>query len=115
MVDVVTYEFENVPAGTAEFLAGLKPLRPGAKSLSISQDRLVEKRFIAALGIPVAPYRPIHEIADLAPALADLGGIGILKTTRLGYDGKGQRKIASLADATAAFADLAPHPLVLEA
>src|SRR3954470_15349628 len=98
MVDVVTYEFENVPAGTAEFLAGLKPLRPGARALGISQDRLAEKRFIADLAIPVAPYRPIHEIADLAPALADLGGIGILKTTRLGYDGKGQRKIASLAE-----------------
>lgn len=115
MVDVVTYEFENVPAGTAEFLAGLKPLRPGAKALSISQDRLAEKRFIGDLGIPVAPYRPIREIADLAPALAALGGSAILKTTRLGYDGKGQRNVNSLADATAAFADLAPHPLVLEA
>ena len=114
-VDVVTYEFENVPAGTAEFLSGLKPLRPGARALSISQDRLAEKRFIADLGIPVAVYRVIHEIADLAPALAALGSLAILKTTRLGYDGKGQRKVSSLVDATAAFAELAPHPLVLEA
>jgi len=114
-VDVVTYEFENVPAHTAEFLAALKPLRPGAKALAVSQDRLVEKSFIAALGIPVAPHRAIHQAGDIAPALAELGGAGILKTTRLGYDGKGQRKVADRATAAAAFAELQPHPLVFEA
>ncbi len=114
-VDVITYEFENVPSGTAEFLAPLKPLRPGANALAVSQDRLVEKAFIAAAGIPVAPHRAIRDIADVAPALAELGGRGILKTTRLGYDGKGQRRVASLAEAEAAFAALRPHPLVLEA
>ena len=114
-VDAVTYEFENVPARTAEFLAALKPLRPGANALGVSQDRLVEKSFIAALGIPVTPHRPVHTSADLAPALAALGTPAILKTTRLGYDGKGQAHIASLAEAEAAFAELAPHPLVLEA
>jgi 5-(carboxyamino)imidazole ribonucleotide synthase len=115
LVDVITYEFENVPAGTAEFLARLKPLRPGANALAASQDRLAEKSFIAAAGIPVAPHRAIRDAADLAPALADLGGTGILKTTRLGYDGKGQRRVSSVAEAEAAFADLKPHPLVLEA
>ena len=115
LVDVVTYEFENVPAGTAEFLAPLKHLRPGANALAVSQDRLAEKSFIAAAGIPVAPHRAIRDAADLAPALADLGGRGILNTTRLGYDGKGQRRVTSLAQAEAAFADLLPHPLVLEA
>jgi 5-(carboxyamino)imidazole ribonucleotide synthase len=115
VVDVVTYEFENVPAGTAEFLAPLKPLRPGAKALAVSQDRLEEKSFIAGLGIPVAPHRAIRDEAELASALAALGTPAILKTTRLGYDGKGQHKVASLADATAAFAALRPHPLVLEA
>ena len=114
LVDVVTYEFENVPAGTAEFLARLKPLRPGANALSVSQDRLAEKTFIGDLGIPVAPHRAIRDIADLAPALAALGTPPILKTTRLGYDGKGQRKVASLGEAEAAFTELAPHPLVLE-
>jgi 5-(carboxyamino)imidazole ribonucleotide synthase len=114
-VDVATYEFENVPAATAEFLAARKPLRPDAGALAISQDRLAEKSFIAALGIPVTPHRPIRAVSDLAPALADLGAPAILKTTRLGYDGKGQRRIASLADAEAAFAALAPLPLVLEA
>jgi 5-(carboxyamino)imidazole ribonucleotide synthase len=114
-VEIVTYEFENVPSGTAEHLARLRPLRPGANALAVSQDRLAEKSFIAAAGIPVAPHRAIREAADLAPALAELGGRGILKTTRLGYDGKGQRRVASLAEAEAAFADLRPHPLVLEA
>ncbi len=115
LVDVVTYEFENVPAGTAEYLASLKPLRPGANALAISQDRLEEKRFIAELGIPVAPHRPIRDTRELAAALGDLGAPAILKTTRLGYDGKGQRKVETLAEAMAGFADLAPHPLVLEA
>jgi 5-(carboxyamino)imidazole ribonucleotide synthase len=114
-VDVVTYEFENVPVATAELLAKLKPLRPGATALAVSQDRLLEKSFIGNLGIPVAPHRAIRDAADLAPALAELGGAGILKTTRLGYDGKGQRRVSGLAAAEAAFADLAPHPLVLEA
>ena len=114
-VDVVTYEFENVPARTAEILAGLKPLRPGAKALAISQDRLQEKSFIGGLGIPVAPHRAIFTEADLAIALGALGTPAILKTTRLGYDGKGQAKVAGLASGNAAFARLAPHPLVLEA
>ncbi len=114
-VDVVTYEFENVPAATAERLAELKPLRPGANALAVAQDRLAEKGFIGNLGIPVAPYRAIHDAADLAPALAALGTPAILKTTRLGYDGKGQRKLASLAEAERAAAELHPHPLVLEA
>jgi 5-(carboxyamino)imidazole ribonucleotide synthase len=114
-IDVVTYEFENVPARTAELIAELKPLRPGANALAVSQDRLAEKAFMANHGIAVAPYRPIHVAADLAPALADLGGAAILKTTRLGYDGKGQQRVTSLAGAEAAFEALVPHPLVMEA
>jgi 5-(carboxyamino)imidazole ribonucleotide synthase len=114
-VDVITYEFENVPAATAEFLAARKALRPGANALAVAQDRLAEKSFIANLGIPVTPHRPIHTAADLAPALAALGTPAVLKTSRLGYDGKGQARIASLSEAEAAFAELAPHPLVLEA
>ncbi|MCW5722192.1 MAG: 5-(carboxyamino)imidazole ribonucleotide synthase [Devosia sp.] len=113
-VDVVTYEFENVPAATVELLAGLKPLRPGANALAISQDRLAEKAFLAAKNIPVAPYRPVHSAAELESAIAELGLPAVLKTTRLGYDGKGQRVLRDAADAAAAFAELAPHPLVLE-
>ena len=114
-VDVVTYEFENVPAETAAFLSRLKPLRPGALALSVSQDRLEEKGFIATLEIPVAPYRPVRNRTELEKSLFALGTPAVLKTTRLGYDGKGQRRVASAAEAEAAFAELAPHPLVLEA
>jgi len=114
-VDVVTYEFENVPAETAAFLSRLKPLRPGALALSVSQDRLEEKGFIATLEIPVAPYRPVRNRTELEKALFALGTPAVLKTTRLGYDGKGQRRVASADEATAAYAELAPHPLVLEA
>ncbi len=113
-VDVITYEFENVPAATAELLAGLKPLRPGANALAISQDRLAEKGFLSGKNIPVAPYRAVHSLDDLKSAVAELGLPAVLKTTRLGYDGKGQRVLRSDADLEAAFAALAPHPLVLE-
>lgn len=113
-VDVITYEFENVPASTAEILAGLKPLRPGANALAISQDRLAEKEFLASKNIPVAPYRAVHSLEDLDRAVAELGLPAVLKTTRLGYDGKGQRVLREPADAAAAFAELKPYPLVLE-
>ena len=114
-VDVVTYEFENVPVETARFLAGLRPLRPDGRALEVAQDRLKEKRFIAAAHIPVAPYRSIELAADLDAALLDLGMPAVLKTTRLGYDGKGQRIIGSADEAGAGFAALEPKPLVLEA
>jgi len=114
-VDVVTYEFENVPARTAEFIAARKPLRPGARALAVSQDRLEEKGFLSASGVPVAPYRPVYSLDDLETALAELGTPAVLKTTRLGYDGKGQRIIRSLNEAAAAFDALEPKPLVLEA
>ena len=114
-VDVVTYEFENVPAATAEFLAARKPLRPGANALAISQDRLAEKAFLASKNIPVAPYCPVESPADLDAAIDALGLPAVLKTTRLGYDGKGQRVIRDRAEAAAAYAALSPKPLVLEA
>lgn len=114
-VDVVTYEFENVPAATAEFLAALKPLRPGANALAISQDRLAEKTFLQARNIAVAPFAPVHSQADLDAALVRLGTPAVLKTTRMGYDGKGQRVIRRLEEAASAFEALNPKPLVLEA
>lgn len=114
-VDVVTYEFENVPAATAEVLSALKPLRPGANALAISQDRLAEKGFLSSKNIPVAPYRAITSLEELTSAIAELGLPAVLKTTRLGYDGKGQRVLREPGDAEAAFAELKPHPLVLEA
>jgi 5-(carboxyamino)imidazole ribonucleotide synthase len=114
-VDVITYEFENVPAATAQYLAARKPLRPGANALAVSQDRLAEKGFLASKNIPVAPYRAVETLADLDAAMDALGLPAVLKTTRLGYDGKGQRVIRERADAAAAFAELSPKPLVLEA
>lgn len=113
-VDVITYEFENVPAATAEILASLKPLRPGANALAISQDRLAEKGFLASKNIPVAPYRAVTSRDELDQAVRELGLPAVLKTTRLGYDGKGQRVLRVEADAASGFAELAPHPLVLE-
>ncbi len=115
VVDVITYEFENVPAGTAEFLATRKPLRPGANALAASQDRLAEKSFLASKNIPVAPYRAVETLEDLEAAMDALGLPAVLKTTRLGYDGKGQRVIRARDEAAAAFAELLPKPLVLEA
>jgi 5-(carboxyamino)imidazole ribonucleotide synthase len=114
-VDVVTYEFENVPAATAEFLAARKPLRPGANALAISQDRLAEKSFLLSKNIPVAPHRAVESLDDLEAAIDALGLPAVLKTTRLGYDGKGQRVLRERSEAAAAFAELAPKPLVLEA
>lgn len=113
-VDVVTYEFENVPAATAEFLAARKPLRPGARALAVSQDRLAEKGFLASKNIPVAPYRAVETLRDLEAAIDELGLPAVLKTTRLGYDGKGQRVLRERSEAAAAFDALSPKPLVLE-
>jgi 5-(carboxyamino)imidazole ribonucleotide synthase len=114
-VDVVTYEFENVPLASAGFVAARRLLRPGVAALAVAQDRLAEKRFISNAGIPVAPYRAIERAGDLTLALAELGMPAVLKTTRLGYDGKGQRIVRDLARAEAAFNELTPKPLVLEA
>jgi 5-(carboxyamino)imidazole ribonucleotide synthase len=114
-VDVVTYEFENVPLTTAEFLARHRPLRPGARALGIAQDRLAEKTFLAVNRIPVAPFAAIPNLGQLEGELKEIGVPAVLKTTRLGYDGKGQLRIGKRKDAAAAFAALAPKPLVLEA
>ncbi|WP_127753992.1 5-(carboxyamino)imidazole ribonucleotide synthase [Devosia sp. 1566] len=114
-VDVITYEFENVPAATAAFLAERRPLRPGAQALAVSQDRLAEKAFLASKNIPVAPYRAVESIDQLQTAIAELGLPAVLKTTRLGYDGKGQRVLRDRTEAAEDYAALAPKPLVLEA
>lgn len=113
-VDVVTYEFENVPAQTARLLSALKPLRPGANALAISQDRLAEKAFLTINRIPVAPFAAITDLDRLEAELAEIGAPAVLKTTRLGYDGKGQRIVRNMEEAAHAFEVLAPHPLVLE-
>ncbi len=113
-VDVVTFEFENIPATSLQLLTSLKPVHPSAEVLAISQDRLAEKAFLNSIGVPTAPYAAVESEADLAAAIATLGLPAVLKTTRLGYDGKGQAMLRTQHDAAAAFAALAPKPLVLE-
>lgn len=113
-VDVVTYEFENVPVETAAIIARHAPVRPGPKALEVSQDRLVEKRFLKRAGIAVAPYKPVKVRGDLYAALLEMDFPAVLKTTRLGYDGKGQRTIRVKEDAEKAFGDIGGVQLVLE-
>jgi 5-(carboxyamino)imidazole ribonucleotide synthase len=114
-VDVVTYEFENVPLETAARLARAVPVRPPIRALEISQDRLVEKAFLEANGVAVAPFRPVDDLAGLTTAAASLDVRAILKTRRFGYDGKGQVRLREGADLGAAFAAIGRAPAVLEA
>jgi 5-(carboxyamino)imidazole ribonucleotide synthase len=113
-VDVVTYEFENVPVDTADHLSSLVPVYPPAKALSVAQDRLVEKEFIARLGIPVASFHGCNSAEDVVAAAAALAGPCILKTRRMGYDGKGQVSLRPGDDAIAAWIGLGSAPAVME-
>jgi 5-(carboxyamino)imidazole ribonucleotide synthase len=102
-VDVVTLEFENVPVAALERLAARVPVRPGSEVLRVTQDRVAEKDRLRRLGAPVTGYAPIGGPAEVGPALAGLGGRGVLKTTRLGYDGKGQLLVDAATDPTEAW------------
>lgn len=113
-VDVITFEFENVSADGLELLAALCPVRPAGAILRISQDRLAEKSFLAEAGVPLAPWHAVGTRAELDRAAAALGLPFVLKTTRLGYDGKGQRVVAAASALNPAFKALAPRPLVAE-
>jgi 5-(carboxyamino)imidazole ribonucleotide synthase len=113
-VDVITYEFENVPTSALDLLESLKPIRPNRRALAISQDRISEKRFLNDLGISTAPWAAVNSEADLSAAVETLGLPAILKTTRLGYDGKGQVKLTGKADVPAAWAAMNGAASVLE-
>lgn len=113
-VDVVTYEFENVPGDTAAFLDAHVPVAPGVAALKTAQDRIAEKTFISGLGIPVAPFAEVSDLASLEAGIAKLGRPAVLKTRRFGYDGKGQTKIQAETDCAAAFGEIGHHPAVLE-
>ena len=102
-VDVATFDFENVPAESAEWLAARVPVFPSPRALAVAQDRLAEKTLFRELGIPVPEFAAVSDRAGLDAALAAVGTPCILKTRRLGYDGKGQFRIRSLADADAAW------------
>jgi 5-(carboxyamino)imidazole ribonucleotide synthase len=111
---LVTYEFENVPVASAQRLAERARVLPPPRALEVAQDRLTEKRFLESVDIPVAPWRPVASLADLGRGVAELGCPAVLKTRRLGYDGKGQHVIEGPADVQRAWARLGGAPLVLE-
>ena len=113
-VDVVTYEFENIPTATLDVIEALRPIRPNRRALAISQDRIAEKAFLTGIGLTTAPHAPVTSMADLVAAIDRIGTPAILKTTRLGYDGKGQARLASPADAGAALAAMGGAAAVLE-
>ena len=112
--DVVTYEFENVPVAAAEHVAERVPVYPAPGSLDVAQDRLTEKRRFEAVGLQVPPYRPVGSLADLDTALVEIGTPAVLKTRRLGYDGKGQAVIRDPARAEDAWRAVGEVPAVVE-
>jgi 5-(carboxyamino)imidazole ribonucleotide synthase len=120
-LDVVTFEFENVPASAGEALAGAVPVRPDPTVLFVTQNRAREKSFLIQHGFACVPHRVVRSSAELSAACADLGLPAVLKTAAFGYDGKGQRRLAAGEDPVAAWRDLGgdttdgPREFVLEA
>ena len=113
-VDVISFEFENVSAEGLDLLESLKPVRPSPRILRTSQDRVVEKSFLNDAGVPTAPWLPVSSLDELRAAAERIGLPAVLKTTRLGYDGKGQALLRQAGDLAAAFRTLSPKPLILE-
>lgn len=113
-VDVITYEFENVPTSALDLLESLRPIRPNRRALAVSQDRVAEKTFLNDLGLQTAPWAAVNSEADLRAAVARLGLPAILKTARLGYDGKGQVRLEDDAAIPGAWAAMAGAASVLE-
>jgi 5-(carboxyamino)imidazole ribonucleotide synthase len=113
-VDVITFEFENVSAEGLDLLASLRPVHPSPAVLRVSQDRVTEKSLINAAGIGTAHWLPVSEFVDLERGAAQLGLPAVLKTTRLGYDGRGQMVLRTPEDLAVAWEKLAPKPLILE-
>src|SRR4051812_22275901 len=113
-VDVVTFEFENIPAATAEAAAAFAPVRPSGAALHVAQQRAREKGYLADRGFPVTPFAHIRSDADLDAALETIGTPAVLKTASFGYDGKGQSRVASAKAARAAWTVLGKREAVLE-
>lgn len=112
--DVITYEFENIPTVALDMLQDHAPIRPGREALRVSQDRLVEKDFLSALGLRTAPYADVPDGAALDAALTKTGAPAILKTRRFGYDGKGQVRINEAPYDAALLAEMGDAPAILE-
>ena len=113
-VDVVTFEFENVPTAALDLIESLRPIRPNRRALAISQDRILEKTFLNELGLATAPWAGVANAAEMEAAVAKIGAPAILKTTRLGYDGKGQAPLRTPDDATEALAAMNGQAAILE-
>ena len=113
-VDLVTYEFENVPVSALHEMAAARPCFPPVDALRISQDRILEKEMFGRLGVPTPPYRAVDSLPELEAAVAALGLPCVLKTRRLGYDGRGQRVLRRRADVGPAWEALGSVPLILE-
>ena len=113
-VDVITYEFENIPTSALDILEGFCQIHPNRETLRVSQDRLTEKEFLNNLGLKTAPYQAVDTLDDINDATTRIGVPAILKTRRFGYDGKGQARIKSAADVASAFDDMAGAPAILE-
>ena len=113
-VDVITYEFENIPTSALDILEAHRPIRPGREALRVSQDRLTEKDFLQGLGLKTAPYAAVETLEELEAAVSEIGAPAILKTRRFGYDGKGQARIKSADDCARAIDDMAGAPALLE-
>ncbi|MGE6323708.1 ATP-grasp domain-containing protein, partial [Pseudomonas oryzihabitans] len=113
-VDLVTFEFESVPAETVAFLSQFVPVYPSAEALRIARDRLFEKSMFRDLGIPTPAFADVLSQADLDAAVTRIGLPAVLKTRTLGYDGKGQKVLRQPEDVTDAFAELGSVPLLLE-
>ena len=113
-VDVVTFEFENVSAAGLDLLQSIRPVRPSPAILRISQDRQVEKTFLNDAGVATAPWVALKSRADLHAAVARIGLPGVLKTTRGGYDGKGQTVLRSVSELNRVWDEFGPKPLIME-
>ncbi len=114
-VDVATFEFENIPAETVIRIAETAPVRPDARALAVAQDRVDEKTFLNRIGVATARFSAVASAGDLRRAMAEIGAPAVLKTARLGYDGKGQRVIRADADPEAEWRALATDRAILEA
>lgn len=113
-VDVITYEFENIPTSALDTLEAIRPIHPSREALRVSQDRIVEKDFLTGLGLKTAPYASVTSEDALRAAASQIGLPAILKTCRFGYDGKGQARLKTEADIPEAWAEMADAPSVLE-
>ena len=113
-VDVITYEFENIPTSALDILEKIVPIRPGREALRISQDRIIEKDFLSDLGLKTAPYQLVEDLSSLQTASKNIGLPAILKTTRLGYDGKGQVRLSQNSNLEEEYRKLENHSLVYE-